>query len=119
VQDLEDGVFLNFGSAITGPEVFLKTLSMARNVARRRGEEICRFTTAVFDLIELPGDWRTRTASKEEPLYYYRPWKTLLQRTVAGGGASLYFRGDHRQTIPTLWQALVQGISDCVCCQVR
>ena len=34
VQDLEGGVFLNVGSAVTGPEVYLKALSMARNVAR-------------------------------------------------------------------------------------
>ena len=46
VQDLEGGVFLNLGSAVTGPEVFLKALSMARNVARqqRQIDEILRDT---------------------------------------------------------------------------
>ncbi len=44
IQNLAGGVYLNFGSAVTGPEVYLKALSMARNVARRSGEEIRRFT---------------------------------------------------------------------------
>jgi hypothetical protein len=75
-------------------------------VARRRGAEIRHFTTAVFDLVPLPPDWRKGPPSKAHPLYYYRPWKTILIRTVADGGTSFYFRGDHRQTIPTLWDRL-------------
>jgi hypothetical protein len=109
VSQLEGGVFLNVGSAVTGPEVYLKALSMARNVARQEGREIRHFTTAVFDLAPLPGNWREGPPSKEEPLYYYRPWKTILCRTVADGGQSFYIQGDHRQTIPALWQALVEG----------
>ena len=110
VEDLEGGVFLNIGTAITGPEVYLKALSMARNVARQRGAQIRDFTTAVFDLIELPDDWPNGPASKDHPLYYYRPWKTILIRTVADGGTGCYFRGDHRQTIPTLWHRLTDGL---------
>ncbi len=109
VQNLEGGVFLNLGTAVTGPEVYLKALSMARNVAQHRGEQIRHFTTAVFDLVGLPDDWRSGPPSKEHPQYYYRPWKTILERTVADGGTSFYFGGDHRQTIPTLWHALTQG----------
>ena len=67
----------------------------------------CHFTTAVFDLIPLPENWRDGTPSKDDPFYYYRPWKTILTRTVADGGQSFYFQGDHRQTIPTLWHELV------------
>jgi len=104
VQQLEGGVYLNVGTAVTGPEVYLKALSIARNVARQRGEEIRRFTTAVFDLIELPPDFRAGPPTKEHPGYYYRPWKTILVRTVADGGTSFYFCGDHRRTIPTLWR---------------
>jgi hypothetical protein len=104
VQDLEGGVLLSVGTAVMGPEVYLKALSMARNVARPQGCEIRRFTTAVFDLAALPPDWRSGTPSKEHPQYYYRPWKTILLRTVADGGTSYYFQGDHRTTIPTLWQ---------------
>jgi hypothetical protein len=108
VENLEGGVFLNVGTAVTGPEVYLKALAMARNVARREGREIRRFTTAVFDLVPLPADYRGGPPSKDEPQYYYRPWKTILVRTVADGGTCYYFQGDHRQTIPTLWHQLVK-----------
>lgn len=104
IQDLEGGVYLNIGSAVTGPEVYLKALAMARNVARQRGEEIRYFTTAVFDLAELPPEYRGGPPTKEHAMYYYRPWKTILVRTVADGGTSYYFRGDHKRTIPTLWR---------------
>ncbi|MBI1902640.1 MAG: hypothetical protein HYS13_16185 [Planctomycetia bacterium] len=111
VRHLEGGVFLNIGSAVTGPEVYLKALSMARNVARPRGESIWRFTTAVFDLVPLPADYRTGTPPKDHPQYYYRPWKTILVRTVADGGQSFYFCGDHRATLPALWRETVARLS--------
>ncbi len=105
LMNLEGGVFLNFGTAVMGPEVYLKALSMVRNVARQRGEQIAHFTTAVFDLLDLPTDFSS-TPSKSEPGYYYRPWKTILVRTVADGGESFYIRGDHRQTVSGLYRAL-------------
>ena len=105
ISQLEGGVYLNVGSAVTGPEVYLKALSIARNVARQEGREIRRFTTAVFDLGELPPTYRDGPPSKTHPMYYYRPWKTILVRTVADGGTSHYFAGDHQQTIPSLWRA--------------
>jgi hypothetical protein len=109
VQDLEGGVFLNVGSAVAGPEVYLKALSMARNVARQHGEEIRQFTTAVFDLVELPANFRQGPPAKDHPQYYYRPWKTILVRTVADGGQSYYFCGDHAVTIPSLWAGILQA----------
>ena len=109
IQDLEGGVFLNIGSAVTGPEVYLKALSMARNVARQECKEIRHFTTAVFDLVQLPENWRDGPPSKDHPSYYFRPWKTILIRTVADGGQSYYFCMDHRESIPALWNALVNG----------
>lgn len=105
LMNLEGGVFLNFGTAVMGPEVYLKSLSMVRNVARQRGEQIAHFTTAVFDLLDLPTDFSS-TPSKSEPGYYYRPWKTILVRTVADGGESFYIKGDHRQTVSGLYRAL-------------
>ena len=104
VTRLEGGVLLNFGSAVMGPEVYLKALAMARNVARQEGREIRRFTTAVFDLVPLDGDTRSQ-APKTDPRYYYRPWKTILVRTVADGGESFYLQGDHRATLPALLRA--------------
>jgi hypothetical protein len=110
VSRLEGGAFLNIGSAVTGPEVYLKALSMARNVARQDGREVRHFTTAVFDLVPLPEDARSGTARKSHPGYYYRPWKTILVRTVADGGRSYYFCGDHRLTIRALHGALVRAL---------
>ncbi|MBX3444978.1 MAG: hypothetical protein KF774_21435 [Planctomyces sp.] len=108
MRRLEGGVYLNIGSAVTGPEVFLKALSMARNAARQEGGRITDFTTAVFDLAGLPANWRAGPPGKEDAMYYYRPWKTLLCRTVADGGRSFFFQGDHRATLPALWTELVQ-----------
>jgi hypothetical protein len=106
VANLEGGVFLCMGSAVMGPEVYLKALAMARNVAHQEGRRIANFTTAAFDLIPIQGNWQTE-ASKSNPQYYYRPWKTILVRTVADGGQSFYVCGDHRQTIPYLRQAAI------------
>ncbi len=99
VTKLENGVFLNVGSAVAGPEVYLKCLSMARNVAHQRGEHITRFTTAVFDILPLEGEDFSVTPPKSDPRYYFRPWKTILARTVADGGESFYIQGDHRDTL--------------------
>jgi hypothetical protein len=104
VTELEGGVYLNVGSAVTGPEVYLKALSMARNVASQQGRAISDFTTAVFDLVDLPANYRKGPPSKDHPQYYYRPWKTILVRTVADGGRSYFFSGDLNSTIPSLWR---------------
>ena len=52
-QQLEGGVVMNFGSAVMAPEVFLKALSMARNVAKQQGRYIENFTVLVCDLYDL------------------------------------------------------------------
>lgn len=105
VQNLENGVVMNFGSAVMGPEVYLKALSMARNVAHQGKKVIRNFTTVVCDLYELPDDFRDEP-SKNNPGYYFRPWKTMLVRTVAEGGDSYYIKGQHAETIPALWTAI-------------
>jgi len=106
VERLEGGVLLSFGSAIMAPEVYLKALAMARNVARQNGREIRRFATAVFDLVPIQGDIH-KELPKTDPGYYFRPQKTMLVRTVADGGASFYFCGDHRATVPALRRAIL------------
>ena len=107
VERLEGGVLLSFGSAIMAPEVYLKALAMARNVAHQEGREIRRFSTAVFDLVPIQGDIHKELA-KSDPGYYFRPQKTILARTVADGGESFYFRGDHRATFPALRRAILE-----------
>jgi hypothetical protein len=105
MENLEGGVMLDFGSAIMGPEVYLKALSMVRNVAGQQGRAIKNFTTAVFDLVPIQGDIH-HELPKTDAGYYFRPHKTILVRTVADGGESYYFCGDHRATMPALRRAL-------------
>lgn len=108
VSKLQRGVLLNFGTAVMGPEVYLKALAMARNVAHQRGEKINKFTTAVFDLIDLGETDIHAEAPKDDPRYYYRPYKTILVRTVQDGGESFYIRGDHRATFPALYRQVIK-----------
>lgn len=105
VENLEGGVVMDFGSAVMAPEVFLKALSMARNVACKHGRTIKRFATLVCDLHDLPDDF-SKEPDKDDTAYYFRPWKTLLVRTVADGGESYYIKGKHEDTIPALWRVI-------------
>jgi hypothetical protein len=107
VSRLEGGVNMCFGSAVMAPEVFLKALSMARNVAHGEGRAIRRFATLVCDLRDLPASIN-KEAPKHEEGYYFRPWKTLLVRTVSDGGEGFYVKGEHSDTVPALWSALQQ-----------
>lgn len=107
VERLEGGVLLSFGSAVMAPEVYLKALAMARNVGLQEGRAIRDFATAVFDVVPIRGDIHGELA-KTDPGYYFRPHKTVLVRTVADGGASYYFCGDHRATFPALRRAILE-----------
>jgi hypothetical protein len=107
ITALQHGVFLNYGTQVMGPEVYLKALSMARNVAHQKGEKINEFTTAVFDLVDLSGDLHSE-AAKMTAQYYFRPYKTILVRTVQDGGQSYYIRGDHAVTFPNLYHLILK-----------
>jgi hypothetical protein len=110
VDNLENGVLLSLGTAVMGPEVYLKALSMARNVARQEGRQIAHFTTLVSDLVPL-GEDTAREAPKTDPHYYFRPWKTILVRTVADGGEAFYVQGDHRLVVPHLYRRILLSSS--------
>jgi len=86
VSDLLDGgVYLNFGSAVLLPEVFLKALSIARNLGAS-GD----FTTADFDFIR-----------------QYRPSTNVVRRPHLGtGGRGFAFTGPHELLFPLFWQAV-------------
>lgn len=101
VAHLDKGVYMNFGSGVIGPEVFLKALSIARN----QGYPTFDITTANFDLINL-GDYRCKIGY-DDPNYYYRPRKNIVNRPVSCGGKGWHFCGDHQVTIPTLYKKLV------------
>ncbi|HEY4475819.1 MAG TPA: hypothetical protein VJB92_03835 [Candidatus Paceibacterota bacterium] len=114
IFQLEGGVFVNLGSAVTGPEVYLKALSIARNLAKQEGREIKHFTTAVIDLAPL-GDWQSnpsvvdwkKPGAMDDPRYYYRPLKSILVRTVKDGGKSHFIQGKFIDVIPALYAGLL------------
>ena len=81
LRELSGGVVFNFGSAVVLPEVFLKALSVARNL----GHESSRFTAANFDQIR-----------------HYRPEKNVLERPLRAGGHGHSFVGPHEVWIPLL-----------------
>jgi hypothetical protein len=109
VTRLEGGVLLSVGTAIMGPEVYLKALSMARNVAYQEGRALNHFTTAVFDLQDLGGDLH-HEAPKDDARYYFRPFKTILVRTVQDGGQSFYVCAEHKLTIPMLYHHILAAL---------
>ena len=104
IATLENGVHLNIGSAVTGAEVFLKALSIARN----QGHPTAHITTANFDIIPL-GDYRTDVA-KDKFDYYYRPRKNVINRPTSQGGTGLYIYGNHLDTVPSLYARLRPGV---------
>lgn len=97
----EGGVYLNVGSAVTGPEVFLKACSMAANV----GHAPSGIVTASFDLRSATAEDAT---DERKPGYYYRDIKSVVVRIPeAFGGRGYYVQGDHLETLPALYQALI------------
>ncbi len=107
VSKLENGVFLNFGSAVTGAEVFLKAISITRNL----GYPVQGFTTANFDLFPLAGNYHT-SVGKDKPEYYYRPRKNIINRPVSMGGQGFHIQGNHLQTVPYLYHSICEKLDE-------
>ena len=86
VKELEGGgVVLNLGSAVILPEVFLKALTIARNL----GQTVSHFTAANFDMNQ-----------------QYRPVENVVRRPTEMGGKGYTFTGHHELMIPLLVQAI-------------
>ena len=81
---------LNFGSAVLLPEVFLKALSLVKNVHK----EMKGFTTVNFDMIR-----------------HYRPTMNLVQRPAQAGGQGFQIIGHHEIMIPLLAGAIRCGLA--------
>jgi hypothetical protein len=97
----EGGVVLNVGSAVTGPEVFLKAISMVCN----SGSPLGAITTANFDLRPVAPD---DINDESKPTYYFRDNKSVVTRIPAAfGGQGHYVQGHFNQTLPALYRALV------------
>lgn len=104
ISGLDGGVHMNIGSAVTGAEVFLKALSIARN----QGYPTFNITTANFDIIPL-GDYRS-DIGKDKYDYYYRPRKNIINRPTSQGGTGLYIYGNHLVTVPNLYEKLKRTV---------
>lgn len=92
VAELQGGVYLNVGSSVVLPEVFLKALTLARNL----GHKVDDFTTANFDFIQ-----------------HYRPRVNVVRRPTAGEAAKGYaITGHHEILIPLLAQSLIEAAGD-------
>ena len=89
VSRLEDGVILNVGCAVILPEVFLKALTIARNL----GYKVENITAANFDMIN-----------------HYRPRENVVQRPTSLGGKGFIIIERHEKTIPTLHRKIVDLI---------
>jgi hypothetical protein len=88
IEGLNDGgVYLNCGSAVTLPEVFLKGVTLVRN----NGRQLQNFTTANLDFIQ-----------------HYRPTENVLKRPVKNGGRGIAITGHHEIILPLLAAWLVE-----------
>ncbi len=97
------GVILNIGSAVTGPEVLLKAVSMAANV----GSVPHGILTADFDLREHEPRQMTDESAAG---YYFRDQKSVVTRIPqAFSGQGLYIRADQTQTFPFLCQQILEA----------
>jgi|SRR5690554_1171661 len=85
----DGGVFLNFGSAVIMPEVFLKGVTVVRNL----GYPLKGFYTAVFDMN-----------------YHYRPKVNIVERPTGNSGKGYYFVGHHEIMIPLFLGALKERL---------
>lgn len=85
----DGGVFINIGSAVILPEVFLKALGIARNL----GYPVFNFTTANFDMIQ-----------------HYRPTQNVVKRPTIKSGKGYSITGHHELMIPLLYRALLEEL---------
>jgi hypothetical protein len=90
VGRLDGGVYLNLGSAVVLPEVFVKALNLARNVGRR-----------VRDLTTVDMDFNR----------HYRPAVNVVSRPTAVGGRGIQLTGHHEIMFPLLWAAVEDALA--------
>jgi hypothetical protein len=89
VSTLEEGVFINLGSAVILPEVFLKALTLVRNL----GYQVRDFTTVNMDFIR-----------------HYRPMTNVVHRPTLDGGKGYNLVGHHEIMFPLLAAAVIEGL---------
>jgi hypothetical protein len=89
VSRLEGGVFINLGSAVIMPEVFLKAFSLVKNL----GYDLKKFTTVNMDFLR-----------------HYRPTTNVVQRPTMDGGEGYSLVGHHEIMFPLLAAALIESL---------
>lgn len=89
VADLEGGVYINLGSAVVLPEVFLKALTIARNL----GNKVEEFTTVNMDFIQ-----------------HYRPRENVLKRPTMMKGQCFALTGHHEIMFPLLSAMVIEEL---------
>lgn len=89
VAELEGGVYLNVGSAVVLPEVFLKALTLARNL----GHDVRHFTAANLDFVR-----------------HYRPSVNVVGRPTGGGGRGFHLTGPHEILVPLLFGCVLEEL---------
>jgi hypothetical protein len=97
------GVVLNIGSAVTGPEVLLKAVSIAANT----GSVPHHIVTADFDMRDHK---REAMSDESSPGYYFRDQKSIVTRIPqAFAGKGFYIQGDQKQTFPLLYKKTIHA----------
>jgi len=89
VADLDGGVYINLGSAVLLPEIFLKAVTLARNL----GHPLSRFTTVNMDFMQ-----------------HYRPNTNVVRRPTQGGGKGYSLTGHHEIMLPLLAAAIIEQL---------
>ena len=89
VADLRGGVYINLGSAVIMPEVFLKAIAVTRNLKNN----VKNFTTVNMDFIQ-----------------HYRCRENVLRRPVLSGGKSFALTGHHEIMFPLLAAAVMEDV---------
>ena len=90
VSHMEKGVYLNLGSAVLLPEVFLKTVTLSRNL----GRPLKQITTANMDFLP-----------------HYRPLTNVVKRPTQKGGLGLSLTGHHEIMLPLLAAAVIEELN--------
>ncbi len=89
VSQMEGGVYINLGSAVFLPEVFLKTVTLGRNL----GRQLKRITTVNMDFLP-----------------HYRPLTNVVKRPTQKGGKGYNLIGHHELMVPLLAAAVLEGL---------
>ncbi len=89
VAGMEGGIYINLGSAVVMPEVFLKTVTLGRNL----GHSLSDITTVNMDFLS-----------------HYRPLTNVVRRPTQKGGKGYALTGHHEIMFPLLTAAVIEAL---------